>query len=316
MIDSTSSPLRRLALVSPSVTYGPNRPSLITIGLPVAGSVPSSRSGGAEAPCPATTFGLGVDLQRLVERDVEHLLLGRQRARVGAALEIWPVAAVLRGDLLAGVRVDADHAGQRQQPQRILERHRLQVHRPQQRAGARLGAGRLLALLGRSTVVGLRRARAAPRSRTARSGRPWRRSRDRSPGRRRATRPSCGVAKSFSASSSVSSSGVSSSLEVGPLRCGLTVVADDHPLQVRAVPADPHVDRAALLVVEQLDGVDLSGIDAFEVDADELLQPAGAGDRLGHAVVAAEVEVAQPVVRCSWPEAISSSSSSIAAVKS
>ena len=79
-----------------------------------------------------TAFGLRVDLQRLVERDVEHLLFGRQRTRVGAALQVWPVAAVLRGDLLAGIRVDADDAGQRQQPQRVLERHRLQVHRPQQ----------------------------------------------------------------------------------------------------------------------------------------------------------------------------------------
>ena len=57
VIDSTSSPLRRLALVSPSVTYGPNRPSLMTIGLPVAGSAPNSRSGGAEAPCPARRLG-------------------------------------------------------------------------------------------------------------------------------------------------------------------------------------------------------------------------------------------------------------------
>ena len=55
--DSTSSPLRRLALVSPSVTYGPNRPSLMTIGLSVAGSLPSSRSGGAEAPCPPRRLG-------------------------------------------------------------------------------------------------------------------------------------------------------------------------------------------------------------------------------------------------------------------
>ena len=57
VIDTTSSPLRRLALVSPSVTYGPNRPSLITIGLPVAGSLPSSRSGGVDARCPARRFG-------------------------------------------------------------------------------------------------------------------------------------------------------------------------------------------------------------------------------------------------------------------
>src|SRR6266508_5797297 len=44
---STESPRRSDALVSPSVTYGPNRPSLITMGLSVAGSLPSSRSGAA-----------------------------------------------------------------------------------------------------------------------------------------------------------------------------------------------------------------------------------------------------------------------------
>src|SRR6185369_1740873 len=44
-----SSPLRRLAFVSPSVTYGPKRPSLSTTGLPLAGSAPSSRSGGISA---------------------------------------------------------------------------------------------------------------------------------------------------------------------------------------------------------------------------------------------------------------------------
>src|SRR5262249_57810570 len=42
--DSTLSALRREALVSPSVTYGPNRPSLITIGRLLVGSSPSSRS--------------------------------------------------------------------------------------------------------------------------------------------------------------------------------------------------------------------------------------------------------------------------------
>ena len=49
VISSTASPLRRLALVSPSVTYGPKRPSRTTTGLPVAGSSPSSRSGAAAA---------------------------------------------------------------------------------------------------------------------------------------------------------------------------------------------------------------------------------------------------------------------------
>src|SRR6201999_1714199 len=55
---------------------------------------------------PATAFGFGVDLQRLVQGDVEYLILGRQRARIGAALQIWAVAAVLRGDLLVRLRID------------------------------------------------------------------------------------------------------------------------------------------------------------------------------------------------------------------
>src|SRR4051794_8146813 len=49
VISSTLSPLRRLALLSPSVTYGPNRPSRTTTGFFVAGSVPSSRNGAADA---------------------------------------------------------------------------------------------------------------------------------------------------------------------------------------------------------------------------------------------------------------------------
>ena len=42
---STSSPRRSEALVVPSVTYGPKRPSLTTIGEPVSGSFPISRRG-------------------------------------------------------------------------------------------------------------------------------------------------------------------------------------------------------------------------------------------------------------------------------
>src|SRR5262249_13964572 len=52
VIESTSSPRRSEALVSPSVTYGPYRPSLITIGRLEDGSSPSSRSGGAAARRP------------------------------------------------------------------------------------------------------------------------------------------------------------------------------------------------------------------------------------------------------------------------
>src|SRR3954463_13201496 len=44
---STESPVRSEALVSPSVTYGPKRPSFTTTGLPLPGSSPSSFSGAA-----------------------------------------------------------------------------------------------------------------------------------------------------------------------------------------------------------------------------------------------------------------------------
>ncbi len=52
-----SSPLRRLAFVSPSVTYGPKRPSLTTMGAPLTGSGPSSLSGGAGARWPRRVLG-------------------------------------------------------------------------------------------------------------------------------------------------------------------------------------------------------------------------------------------------------------------
>ena len=44
---------------------------------------------------------------------VEELVLGLQRARVGALLQVGTVAAVLRGDLVAGLGVGADDARQR-----------------------------------------------------------------------------------------------------------------------------------------------------------------------------------------------------------
>src|SRR6188472_3291760 len=46
-------------------------------------------------------LGLGVDRQGLLEGDLEELLLGLDRARVGALLQVGPVPAVLRRDLLA-----------------------------------------------------------------------------------------------------------------------------------------------------------------------------------------------------------------------
>src|SRR4051794_12336972 len=47
VIDSTESPARRLAFVSPSGTYGPKRPPFSTIGFPLARASPRSLRGGA-----------------------------------------------------------------------------------------------------------------------------------------------------------------------------------------------------------------------------------------------------------------------------
>src|SRR5699024_8030139 len=87
---------------------------------------------------PAPRLGLGVDLLRLLEGDREDLLLRLQGARVGALLHVRAVAAVLGGDLGA-VRRSAHHAGQAQQRRGVLEGDGGEVHRLQQRAGARLG---------------------------------------------------------------------------------------------------------------------------------------------------------------------------------
>ena len=105
VIDSGSSSLRSVALVSPSVTYGAEPAVLDHDRLPrrrVVAQLAQRRRGGG----PAALLGLRVDRQRLVERHVEELLLGLERARVGALLQVRAVAAVLRGDLLAGLRVE------------------------------------------------------------------------------------------------------------------------------------------------------------------------------------------------------------------
>src|SRR5699024_2350814 len=86
----------------------------------------------------AALLGLRVDLQRLVERDVEDLLLALQRPRVRPLLEVRAVATVLRGDGRA-LGVLAHGAGQGQQAQRLLERHGRGLHRLEERGGARFG---------------------------------------------------------------------------------------------------------------------------------------------------------------------------------
>ena len=52
VIVAISSPRRSVAFTSPSVTYAPNRPSLMTMGRPDTGSGPSSASGGLAAARP------------------------------------------------------------------------------------------------------------------------------------------------------------------------------------------------------------------------------------------------------------------------
>ena len=88
------------------------------LGRRVVAQLPQRRSGRGAA----ATLGLGVDGQRLVERRREQRLLGGERPRVGALLQVRPVATVLRGDLGARLGVDADHARQRQQQQRVVQR--------------------------------------------------------------------------------------------------------------------------------------------------------------------------------------------------
>src|SRR6185312_9925895 len=55
------------------------------------------RGGG---PAAAARLGLREQRLRLVEGDGEHVLLGRQRAALGAALDVGTVPAVLHGDRL------------------------------------------------------------------------------------------------------------------------------------------------------------------------------------------------------------------------
>ena len=81
--DSTASPLRSEALVSPSVTYGPEAALLDHDG-PAAGRVVTQftqrRRGGR--PAPAAGLGLREQLLRLVQGDGEHLLFRLQRTAV------------------------------------------------------------------------------------------------------------------------------------------------------------------------------------------------------------------------------------------
>ena len=65
VISSTASPLRRLALVSPSVTYGPKRPSRTTTGLPWRGRRRARAAGRPRGRPAAAGLRLGEQRQRL-----------------------------------------------------------------------------------------------------------------------------------------------------------------------------------------------------------------------------------------------------------
>ena len=104
-------------------------------GSGVVAELAQRRRGRARRPAPG--FRLREQLPGLVQGDREHLLLGLQRPAVRTLLDVGPVTAVLGGHRLA---VDlAQGPRQGQQPQRVIQRHAVQVHGLQQRGGARLG---------------------------------------------------------------------------------------------------------------------------------------------------------------------------------
>src|SRR5690606_1368086 len=93
---------------------------------------------------PRSVLGLREDLERGGQLDREDLLLTLERSRVGALLEVGPVAAVLGGDRLARLGVLADDARQVEQLERRLEVDGGRIHRLEEGCRARLRGGRLL----------------------------------------------------------------------------------------------------------------------------------------------------------------------------
>src|SRR5581483_2656761 len=87
-------------------------------------------------PLAAALARLREQRERALERDREDLLLALERTGLLSLLHVRAVAAVPRGHLLAvGL---ADHARQRQELQRLVERDRVERHRLEERRGARL----------------------------------------------------------------------------------------------------------------------------------------------------------------------------------
>ena len=214
----------------------------------MTGSAPSSLSGGLAAARPRCLgwAKIASASSRVMVNSFSSLV---DRAGVGALLQVGPVPAVERLDLLA-VRRGADGARQGQQLERVLEGDRLRRHRGEQARRARgllaaLGhdggdVGAVPAGLDHDRVAGLRvGAELAVAGRRARAAR-----------------------ATFSLGQLVGGD------VVGDADPGAVVAAG---LQVGPVAADPHHDRLAVGAGRaQRDGVDAAGVDLLQPLADDL----------------------------------------------
>src|SRR5690606_4441112 len=109
----------------------------------VVAQLPQRRRGRRAAPA---LLRLREQLLGLLQRDREQFLFGVQRAAVAALLDVRAEPPVVRRHRLA-VQL-AERPRQRQQLQRVVQRDRVERHRLEQRAGARLrGVGLLRPLL-------------------------------------------------------------------------------------------------------------------------------------------------------------------------
>src|SRR6266545_4496948 len=227
----------------------------------VVAQLPQRRGGGR----PATPgLGLREQGQRLVEGHSEELLLVLEGARVVALGQVRSVAARPGQDLDAVLR-GADDPGERQQPQRVLQRQRVDRLRLEQRR-------RLLAALHvRAVAAGL--------------------DHDRLAGLRILAEFAFAAALLEQLLDLVGGQFVRG--DVLRQRCA-RALAPVAALQVRAEPADAY-HHGAVRGVEQRDRVDATGVDLGELLGDQLLQPAGPRDAALHAGGAAEVEGTQEV---------------------
>ena len=107
---STVSPRGIVALVSPSVTYGPKRPSLTRIGLPLTGSASNSSSALRGTACAVLRLRVELEGARRGRCRRSASSLG-QRPGVGALLQVRAEPAVLRLDLFARLGVEPTTRG-------------------------------------------------------------------------------------------------------------------------------------------------------------------------------------------------------------